>query len=458
MRVRPARTLPARWHGGVGSRRCRVAAFAFGAGAPVTGAPGGPADPGAALGAGAALRPPSPAVVAAARKAGFIRYDKDYPGDAYTNEGFGGGASMVLAAASYAGDTSADARLLEQIRNTIAGGHEPAANGGYPTQHERWVTGMFAVVRHTPRVWNQLSADERHKIDLVMTGALVGSAFTTSDRNPFVVAHSQQYTVDGDDNVDRDWNPNYLEGMVGMLVVAPGYFGGGSQAQAVLDGYNNDAFVAAARAAGLTNLVQTFTWRAEHPSSHAPTGAQLEQAVHGFRYYGFSLNDPMALFRHLTDDTFGVRVNCGLNDGVGVPSSNGQAGIIVSGCAQLPNKGALGMLKELDSVDAGGPRSSALYAYDSYRIHQVNHYVLLASGLWRSGAVQAHRDAGERTDRRSRPMVQARSRLQGVRQGRRDVSERRRGRWRVPERQPGVRLPLLAVVVGDVIRPYPAGL
>ena len=43
------------------------------------------------------------------------------------------------------------------------------------------------------------------------------------------------------------------------------------------------------------------------------------------------------------------------------------------------------MLKELDAVDAGGPRSSTTYAYSGFRVNVVNQYVLVAGGYWTPG-------------------------------------------------------------------------
>lgn len=228
---RGARRLPPRWRGGQRSA-CRATMFAPGAGsaAPGPAAGGGEPPPGGALTPGAGLRAPARAVVDEAIDAPFIRHGRRFSGGADTNEGWGGGSPVILAAASYAGDTAADAALLAQMRDTIAGGNEPVADGGYAAQHERWVTGMYAIARHTPRIWNALGADEKRRIDLLMRGALIASAFTTSDTNPYVLAGTQQHSLDGDDNLDRDWNPNYREGMAGMLLVGAAYFGSGAAA------------------------------------------------------------------------------------------------------------------------------------------------------------------------------------------------------------------------------------
>jgi hypothetical protein len=388
--ARRGRRLPKRWRGGVRAA-CGVTLVARTRSATPPGAPPGPGPggglpaPTAGLPPGAALRAPGRAAVDAAIAAPFIRHGRRFTGGADTNEGFGGGSPMVLAAAAYAGDASADSRLLAQIRDTIAGGNEPVANGGYPAQHERWVTGMFAVVRHTPRIWERLSDSERLRIDLLIRGALIASAFTTSDSNPYLVAGTQQYTLDGEDNVNRDWNPNWREGMVGMMLVGSAYFGGGAGAHAVLESYQPASFLAELRAAGFTNMAETFAWKAENPGSDAPDPAAIAAAVRGYRYYGFSLTQPMEILWKLTEDTFQKRVNCGLNGGAGVNSSQGPAGLIVTDCAGLPNQGALGMLKEFDTTDGGGKRSSAWYAYDSYRVNLVNQHVMLSGGLWQPG-------------------------------------------------------------------------
>jgi hypothetical protein len=332
-----------------------------------------------------ALNSPSQAAVNAAIACPLISYGSWYNGGAYTNGAWFGGASITLAVASYAGNTTADARLLQQIRHTLTAGNEPCANGGYPAQHERHVTGMFAIVRQTPRIWDQLSAAEKSKIDLVMKATFVASAFTTSNNNPYVLAGSQQYSLDGDSNLNRDWNPNYREGMLGGVLVGMVYFGGPVAADAVLKNYSHAQFVAQLSSNGLPNTYQVFNWKAANPSLPAPTGSQIESAVRNYRCYNSGLAEYSALYVSLVNDTYGKNVNAGLNDGAGI---NG-AGKIYAGAAGLPNLGAPGMLKEFDSIDGGGNRSSLLYAWDGYRPHQTNQLVMIIGGFWQKGSAIA---------------------------------------------------------------------
>lgn len=334
----------------------------------------------------AVVNSPSQTAINAAIAAPMILYRKSFSGGAYTNGAYFGGASVVLAVASFAGNTSSDTRLLQQIRTSITGGNEPCANGGYPAQHERHATGMFAIAKQTPRIWNQLTTAEKTKIDLVMKAAFVASVFTTADNNPYILAGSQQYTLDGDSNLDRNWNPNYREGMLGGVLVGMVYFGGPTAANAVLNNYNHASFLAELNANGLSNAYMTFNWKAANPSSNAPTGTMIQNGIKNYKSHGSTLSSYMAIYNDLVSDTYGKNVHAGINNGAGI---NG-AGKIVSGAATIPNPGVIGMLQEFDSGDSGGPRSSLIYAYDGFRPHQTNLLVLITCGYWQKGGTDSN--------------------------------------------------------------------
>ncbi|MEM9235467.1 MAG: hypothetical protein AAGB14_01720, partial [Verrucomicrobiota bacterium] len=197
---------------------------------------------------------------------------------------------------------------------------------------------------------------------------------------------SQQRALDGDSNLNRAWNPNYREGMTGGVLTGMTYFGGPVEAGAILSTYDHSDFVAELLANNLPNLHETFNWKAANPSSSAPTGSMIESAVANYRYYGRTLSDYMGIYELLLNDTYGKNVTSGLNGGAGI---NG-AGKIVSGAAQLPNPGALGMLKEFDSNDGNGSRSSLHYAYDGYRPHMTNQLCLIVGGFWPQGSAIAN--------------------------------------------------------------------
>jgi len=336
------------------------------------------AEPSVSAPTGPVLKSPPQKVVDQAIKSGLFRYNRRCKGGAHTNGAWSGGSLMTLAIAGYGGNASADARLLEQIRHHLQDQHCLSANGGYPAQHERHFTGACTLAKRTPRVWKQLTDEERKKIDLAMAAALVASAYTTSDKS--YAGGGKVTSLDGDGNMNRGWNPNYQEGMIGMMVVGAVYFGP-AKAQKMLDTYDHKALVAELKKAGLDNIHETFTWKAAHPDSAAPTGEQIERNVRGYRYKGLDLGDPMGLYHRLTLNTYGATVHAGLNGGKGLRG----AGRIAKGAAGLPNLGKPGMLKEFDSRDAGGARSCTVYAYDGFRPNLTNHIVLIVGGYWRKG-------------------------------------------------------------------------
>jgi hypothetical protein len=294
------------------------------------------------------------------------------------------GQSILLAIASFKGNTGADARLLQQIRYVIGNNRDPFGNGGYMAQHERMMTGMFALAKLTSRVWNQLTAAEKTKVDLIMKATLVGSAYTTSDTS--YLNGAVPTGLDGDTNLNRGWNPNYQEGMVGAMIVSTLYLGGRTATDAFLNGYQHAAFVSQLNAAGLTHLAAVFNTNVSNPASGAPSATAIQNAIKNYRYKGLALDQLFDIYVLLAHNTFSTAVDCGLNNGAGVLLSNGQrSGYLTAGCAELPNKGKVGQLKEFRSNDANGDRSATFYAYDGFKPDLIHHAVLVAYGALPAG-------------------------------------------------------------------------
>ncbi|NLF30793.1 MAG: hypothetical protein GX591_07895 [Planctomycetes bacterium] len=323
--------------------------------------------------------PSPPQDIVNAANAVTWRYYYGHDKSAHTNDASSCGRQFTLALASWAGNTSADYRMFRQLRHNLEGDYCIVAAGGYGAQHEMIFTGTCALVRHSPRLWNQLTADEKHKMDLLMKAAMVASAWTTSDLGN---SGGQNTDLMGGTNLNRGWNPNFREGMFGAMITATAYFGGAEAANAILNSYDHAAFVAELNAAGLTNTYITFNYKADHPTSAAPSGLQIANEIRNYRAYGRGLDDLMGIYHNLTTDTYDKNVNTGLNGGAGI---NGY-GKMDSGQAGLPNLGALGMLTEFNSGDASGSRSSIGYAYDGFRPNLISQVVLMVTGFWEEGS------------------------------------------------------------------------
>lgn len=330
---------------------------------------------------GTVLAPPQH-VVDTGNNAPLIRYNRYLSGGAHTDGAWNGGWQVTHALAVAAGNTSAEAKMLEQIQFSLQGDNCISANGGYPAQHERHITGAYTILKDTS-FWNStLTSTERNKITLLMKAALIASAYTTAD-----ATYTGSVTaLDGDTNLHRTWNPNYREGMFGGMIHATVFFGGTAAVNNILNTYDHDAFVAELVAAGLTNTHETFTWAQNHAGSGAPSGSQIESNIANYRYNGQPLKEPMGQLYDLTVNTYSKNVNCGLNGGAGINWNGTATGIIHAGCGSLPNSGQLGMLLEFDSSDANGARSAAWYAYDGLRPNLTNHVVVLQGGYWQAGS------------------------------------------------------------------------
>ena len=289
------------------------------------------------------------------------------------------GAPVVLAIASYLGDTSTDARLLQQMRVLLSGGNDPFGTGGYAANDERNATAMYAIAKRTPRIWSQLTTTEVHAIDLIMEATFVADVYATADATN---ASGPPRTFDGSTNSNRDWNPNYREGMIGAVVVGAEYFGGRAPSEALLAAYDHAAFAQQLQAAGLSHLYQTFHTYQATPSAMAPSPQTVQQGIQGYAMHAMTLAQLLDLYVYLAGDTFSGQVACGLNSGAGIQSGSVYAGRITAGCSSLPNLGSVGMEKEFDSTDANGARSDASYVRLGVRTDLFNQLVVLVYGDW----------------------------------------------------------------------------
>jgi hypothetical protein len=289
------------------------------------------------------------------------------------------GAPVVLALAAFQGNTSVDMRLLQQIRQLLSGSNDPFATGGYAANDERNATAMYAIARRVPRIWNQLTSAEVHKVDLIMEATLVADLWATSDKNNM---NGAPRTFDGSNDSNRDYNPNYREGMIGAVIVGTEYFGGKTAVDSLVASYDHAAFTSELQAQGLANAYWTYSTYMRTPSAGAPSPSTVQTGIQGYTLYGMTIDALQNIYLNLVSDTFSANVSCGLNNGAGIQVGSVYAGRIVSGCSGLPNMGAVGMEKEFDSVDGNGARSDASYVRLGLRDNLFNELVLIVYGDW----------------------------------------------------------------------------
>jgi hypothetical protein len=295
--------------------------------------------------------------IAHAKNAQKIWFDRDLSGGAHT--WIFNGAEALKALNSYCGDTRLDRSLLAQIRYVLHPDRGPTATGGFQDQKQLGVAFMFLLARHTPRIWKQLTAVEKRTINISMEAHLYSTVFTTKDG----VARS--LGIDGNTGLHRDWNPNFQNGMVGMIIMTALYWGF-DDFEAKLANFDYARFVAKLRANNMANLLTTY--QSQNPASPSPAGVQadIRKIVNGsiYAFHGIRERNLIGLLGYISDRTFAQTINCGLNGGAGIDGY----GRINQNCNLLPNVGKKGMLSEFASLDGGGPRSSAHYSYDGWYV------------------------------------------------------------------------------------------
>ena len=299
------------------------------------------------------------------------------------NNGFNGQHPLVLALGELSGQASQRNALISRMKFICAPGNEPAAEGNYAQQHEMNAYAAAAVLRDLPFWTNELTQTERDRWDTIMKACLFSGAFSASDLNPYLPSHPQR-DIAGHQNNWRNGNPNHRLAYCLNPIIAMAYFGGATAAQALLDTFNVDIFVAEAISCGLNNIARTYT-RANWPNG--PTKAQMETAIRGYTFEGRTLSQWLQVIEAEVLNTNPGDRGCinkiikrGLNNGLGVSGTNG-CGTTIQNLV-VPNEGQLGMWREFDAMDSGGPRCSLEYVIGGYRCLMSTIVVLAARGYW----------------------------------------------------------------------------
>jgi hypothetical protein len=221
----------------------------------------------------------------------------------------------------------------------------------------------LAIAKTIPDVWNQLTQAEKDKVTLIMQACLVASHWVHDDGNNFYTGINQL------GNTHKSWNPNHIEGGVGMGIAASYYLGGATTANNFLVNFNYDNFMAQVQTAGLTSIHWVFSQTGK---------TALEAAVRNtFTYNGYGLNQPFYWLKTLADKMYNRTV---------APTGASGKGYIVSGASSLPNQGQAGMANEFESVDGPGQRSDIQYVSKGWNNSLINRFTLEHFNGWGTGA------------------------------------------------------------------------
>ncbi|HEX5202577.1 MAG TPA: hypothetical protein VFW27_21810, partial [Actinoplanes sp.] len=321
-----------------------------------------------------AVTPPGWIAPSSAILADASSRNPEYFGTGDTTVKVGGhfGAPMaVLAYASFTGNTSTDAKVLAAVRNCLAGGKAPCAASGFSMQHEagNWAA-VAAYAKLTPRLWNQFTAAEKAKIDILMKALAKAAAWSSSDKTSVT-----KYTLAGVNNNYPRGNANYQMANPFMLAIMIAYMGSVDAADGVLRNTSAQSISSELQAQGMSNTL--WAWKSPRPAN-APSFATIDASCKGWTFKSRGLSDMAGIFKEQMQRTYGETAFIAHPKSASI---GGRGKLMGSSNAALNAwVGKVGMPDEMNAVDGGGIRTSAAYATFGLKMTWNWFLVMLASG------------------------------------------------------------------------------
>lgn len=281
---------------------------------------------------------------------------------------------------------------LKQIRYLIEGGHEPYACVGCYWGHAV-VASSLLLVKNTPVVYNELTEDEKDRIDWLMRGLAIAGNWGYNDKN--------NYTTGFDllGNFGKSWNPNYRNTYLSVVLTSGMYFGL-DELDKIYTEFDYDTYIKKYEEYGYTNILATWTVAGKNLMekggectllggiglSHMEAG-QSGGSGAGVKIpflYNGKRAEAMYLFENLAKYTYAWNTL----SYYGTPGENDHT-YILSGKTS-PMEGQMGMMREFAAGDAGSGsggsniRSRCTYGYDSYEILVTVYANMKLLGGWDS--------------------------------------------------------------------------
>ena len=282
--------------------------------------------------------------------------------------------------------------VVERMRSVMSGGKEPECRGGLGG----WSHGAFAwsmaFTRATDAAWGALGSEDRAKADLLMEALAATACFALDDDNNYRVM------ADGDRNYAKTWNPNHVEGYVGVALATAWYFGV-DDLNRRLKNFDFDPFLAKLKEAGFTNIVGCWThtpatrkaymeggdFEGDDPKLNYGTGVGVRG--NHFTYLGMELDRDWDIYRKLAE-----RMYCHVAQAeLPVTGIEGLSTHIIAKDADgkyliSPYEGRQGMCMEFITGNApknGSKfRSSLSYVYEGWMNNMATATAVWARGHW----------------------------------------------------------------------------
>lgn len=322
----------------------------------------------------------------------IIKYSGIYDGEEDTDARANAFLYLTVSENKYHSDAVRDRALLH-IRSLITGGQEPSFTAG-PFWHYATVSLGLMLARYTPTIWDELTADEKDRIDLLMQCYAVATAFVADDENDYKTGISLM------GNHYKGWNPNHRLAMTLPIVASTVYFsyGGASGAEYVNNIFLNfdyDAFIGKFEQYGFTRIKTCWStegydygdgtkspgakelltnggnavYATQNPGGDliglelgASLGSGRGVKGNSFTYYGIPLTNLAGIVEHMYRYTYsgGAVISDSSSMEGGVDAAGNPLAYIIDG-TKSPVEGEIGMMYEMISGDGAGIRSAITY-------------------------------------------------------------------------------------------------
>ncbi|GAA4445317.1 hypothetical protein GCM10023091_36800 [Ravibacter arvi] len=307
---------------------------------------------------------------------------------------------LALVAYHDPSNTTVINRLLDQIRNVIAGGNEPTCRGTILGWADNGLAQSLVLAKRTPTVWSQLTEAEVNKCDWLMRALTVAGNYMQNYHN------DPERCLLGVFEGRKTRAPNIQEGYVGVMIAAHHYFGGASAVNSMLADFDYDNWLSTFADLGFTNIIYGWTYAHGNTAEGRATMKQLMEnggvaklggnivepdgVRHPFTFAGYYGSTPRPEIAYEPFGIYEALAERMYRGAVHNKSTSGEVHILNNRVS--PMTGLIGMCNELQGSDGSGERSSVRYAYDGWNNNILTYATLRALNLWGDSPVHQEID------------------------------------------------------------------
>lgn len=283
-------------------------------------------------------------------------------------------------------------RALQHLRNVITGGREPCMDCQH-YWHYPIVAAAITLAKNTTEIWDELSAEEIARLDILMECFVYITNFIANDKNGYKTGIALR------GNVDKNWNPNFRISLIAPIFFSSVYFGGSDVIDGMLEKFDFDRVMSRLEQYGFKNIIEVWsTPDFEYNGQVLPgakslmtNGGQAYVRISGNVYKGGSgvgVKEPFLYRGYSADDIGLINVlveNCYSGGAVFSHTEDigdGTYDAYILDESVSPVESLNGLMLEFNGKDKSGIRSDAWYCMIDFNMVAAILTAIKELGLW----------------------------------------------------------------------------